>query len=398
MKTKSTRKLQPAALAAILLGVSPALVAEPNAPRGSARDDHTAPSRQTDTLSRDQSHMAGRSGIRAAADNPHGRKAGELLGTDVYGNDDQKLGDLRDLLVDPRSGKITHAVVASGGILGFGANLRPVPIEACRQGEDRLAIGLDETRWEQAPVFTRDQLRSLNEGTRMQEISSFYGDETARPPQAEDRRTPAQLVLASDIRGKDVRQDDRKIGEIDDLIVRFESRTVSALFDAEDSFVDADHDFVVPLAQFQNFGRDDGLTTRLSGADFAAASPTASVRASTGSDHSYAGAGGLYIWPETAPTATGMSGPAVYDVRRDDRAQADARASRAPVEEIRRAVQTEAPQVRREVRVEVEENKVVLRGTVPDENTKERIENRAEDAARGWDVESELRVAGTATR
>ena len=61
-------------------------------------------------------------------------------------------------------------------------------------------------------------------------------------------------------------------------------------------------------------------------------------------------------------------------------------------------VQAEAPQAHRDVRVMLEDNKVVLRGTVPSEDVKERIENRAETAARGWDVESELRVSNPANR
>ncbi len=414
MKTKSTRTLKPAALAAVLVGAGPALVAD--TARGSARDDHTSPARQSDTLGRDQSGWSGattagnatsgQGEIRAAADNnQHGRKAGDVLGTDVYGSDGQKLGDLRDLVVDTRTGKITHAVVASGGILGFGANLRPVPADAVTHGEDRLTLNIGETRWEQAPVFTRDQLLTLNQENRMQEIASFYGDQGAgtagQSLQAENRDAPVQLALASDIRGKDVRQGDQKIGAIDDLIVHMESRSVSALFDAESRFVEADHDFVVPLARFQNFGHDEGLTTQLSANDFAGVSASASDnRAATG----MAGTAGLgagtgagsniYVHPESEPLV-GM--PGQHNTGRDDRANADARANQAPVEEIRRAVQAEAPQAR-DVRVMLEDNKVVLRGTVPSEDIKERIENRAENAARGWDVESELRVGTTTNR
>ena len=42
--------------------------------------------------------------------------------------------------------------------------------------------------------------------------------------------------------------------------------------------------------------------------------------------------------------------------------------------------------------VVAQSNRLVLRGTVADENVKELAEDRAEEAARGWRVDNQLRV------
>jgi sporulation protein YlmC with PRC-barrel domain len=405
MKTKSTRPLTTTALAALLVGTGPALFADMTRDN---RDAATARGQSDNLYSSDRADRSDRLNTRSAAQGQHGQKVSDLLGRDVHGSDEQKLGTLNDLVVDTRSGKITHAVVASGGILGFGANLRAVPIDAVRHGEDRFHVNVSESRWEQAPVITREQLLNLNQENRIQELASFYGEQQPGQqsqsglPQASDRASPGQIALASDIRGKDVRQGDQKIGSIDDLIVRFESRSVSALFDAETDFAGSDQEFLVPLARFQNFGSDDGLTAQLSRDDFTRATPmSGDAMGGAGADQSTA----IYVWPGAAAGGVAVTdrtldrgyddGPRV-GARTDESprvgTRADQNANQAPLDEIRRAVQAEAQQAGSAVRVSLEDNKIVLRGTVPSDDIKERIENRAENAARGWDVENEIRV------
>ncbi len=453
MNKNSSRHLKPAALAVILAGVSPALVAQTQVYRdGTTRDDHNQPARQADTLERDRTANIG--GLRADSDrDPRGKKASDLFRTNVQGSDNERLGDLRDFVVDTRSGKITHAVVSSGGILGFGANLRAVPIDAIRynHAEDHFVINMNEERWEQAPVLTREQLQDLNRGTRIQEIAAFFGQQAGERQQdarerLQDRDAPQQLALASDIRGQDVNVGDDRVGRIDDLLISLESRQVVAIFDANRDFAGVNEDFLVPLARFQGFGHDDGLATQLTRQDFANATPamdsgwaTAQQQAGQqqmGQQQQGGQQGGIYLWHDNYERATeprvagtqrgghttepGLAGTGGRDHDRDrspaiagqqpyaspgglpgaglpgaGNMEAEPRVgAQPPVEEVRRAVQqAEGAQMQGNVRVEAKENRIVLRGTVPDRDTKERIESRAENAARGWDVESELRVS-----
>ena len=84
---------------------------------------------------------------------------------------------------------------------------------------------------------------------------------------------------------------------------------------------------------------------------------------------------------------------ALDDARRQDADRDRVARAQPPIDAVRRAVRAEAPDSQQDVRVTAEDDKLVLRGTVPSENIKDRIEDRAEEAAAGWDVDSELRVA-----
>ncbi len=54
-------------------------------------------------------------------------RVSELIGTSVKGARDERLGEIKDLLLNVPEGKIIYAVVASGGFLGFGTRLHAVP-------------------------------------------------------------------------------------------------------------------------------------------------------------------------------------------------------------------------------------------------------------------------------
>ena len=46
-----------------------------------------------------------------------------LLGEDVYNTNNEDLGDIREIMIDMRSGRIAYAVLSFGGILGMGEKL-----------------------------------------------------------------------------------------------------------------------------------------------------------------------------------------------------------------------------------------------------------------------------------
>src|SRR5919112_3964216 len=59
-------------------------------------------------------------------------RASQLMGIDVYGGDNQKIGDIDEVLVD-RQGKIHGVVVGVGGFLGI--------------GQKDVAIPFDQVQW-----------------------------------------------------------------------------------------------------------------------------------------------------------------------------------------------------------------------------------------------------------
>ncbi len=75
------------------------------------------------------------------------RKGDELIGLDIQSStDDQDLGEIEDLLIDPSSGQVAYGVVSFGGVLGIGQQVVAVPWNALDfQPADKLAR-LDATQ------------------------------------------------------------------------------------------------------------------------------------------------------------------------------------------------------------------------------------------------------------
>jgi hypothetical protein len=53
--------------------------------------------------------------------------AGKVQGTKVYNLDGESLGELYDVMIDKRSGRIAYALMSFGGFLGIGERYHPLP-------------------------------------------------------------------------------------------------------------------------------------------------------------------------------------------------------------------------------------------------------------------------------
>jgi sporulation protein YlmC with PRC-barrel domain len=91
-------------------------------------------------------------------------RVSKIIGTDVQNGRGDKIGSIKDLVVsDPASGRISHAVIAVGGVLGMGDKLFAVQYDALeaqpgkdylvlRQGVD-LAKAFDDKHWPDAAAW-----------------------------------------------------------------------------------------------------------------------------------------------------------------------------------------------------------------------------------------------------
>ena len=57
-------------------------------------------------------------------------KASTIIGTRVVDAKDKHLGDIKEIVIDPRSGRVAYAVVSFGGFLGMGSKLFAIPFSA----------------------------------------------------------------------------------------------------------------------------------------------------------------------------------------------------------------------------------------------------------------------------
>ena len=88
----------------------------------------------------------------------------DVEGTDVYGVDGKKIGEIDHLMIDKISGRVTYAVISFGGLLGLGHSHYPVPWAALKY-EPKLGgyiTGITEEKLKDAPAFSDDAWSDRN--------------------------------------------------------------------------------------------------------------------------------------------------------------------------------------------------------------------------------------------
>ena len=93
----------------------------------------------------------------------------------------EKLGDVKDVVIEPANGNVTHIVVGVGGVIGVGEKLFAVPYDRIdmAQGRDHLVLrggstlakGFDEGDWP-APGDPALQQRQRADASASQPIAN----------------------------------------------------------------------------------------------------------------------------------------------------------------------------------------------------------------------------------
>ena len=90
-------------------------------------------------------------------------RATKIIGAQVRTRGGEKVGDIRDLVLDDQ-GRVVLAIVSSGGLLGLGDRLHAVPWDLLAAGEhDDRILGIDKARLEAAPGFSSRTWPNLND-------------------------------------------------------------------------------------------------------------------------------------------------------------------------------------------------------------------------------------------
>jgi sporulation protein YlmC with PRC-barrel domain len=91
--------------------------------------------------------------------------ADDIVGSNVTGADDQRVGTVDDLILDAESGRIEAAVLSVGGFLGIGDKLVAVPMSQLEIGPEReFRISMTREELEQAPEFDPDAAETAEGG------------------------------------------------------------------------------------------------------------------------------------------------------------------------------------------------------------------------------------------
>ncbi|MDB5988990.1 MAG: antigen [Herbaspirillum sp.] len=103
--------------------------------------------------------------------------ADTLIGNDVCNQHDEDLGDIKEIMLDTRSGKVRYAVLSFGGFLGMGEKLFAVPWSALTldPANKRFILNVEKDRLKSAPGFDKDNWPNMADLVWAKEIHSYYG-------------------------------------------------------------------------------------------------------------------------------------------------------------------------------------------------------------------------------
>lgn len=114
---------------------------------------------------------------------PHLMGADTLVGNDVCNADGEDLGDIKEIMLDMRSGRVSYAVLSFGGFLGMGEKLFAVPWDALTLDTEnkRFTLNVNKDRLENAPGFDKDSWPDMADATWEKGIHDFYGTKSYSP-------------------------------------------------------------------------------------------------------------------------------------------------------------------------------------------------------------------------
>jgi sporulation protein YlmC with PRC-barrel domain len=116
-------------------------------------------------------------------------KVSKILGKEVRNAEGERVGKVKDIVVDMQQGRIAYAVLATGGLFSDG-KLIAVPLDALslKPGEEHFLIDAPKERLASAPGFSDDNWPKLNaaEGDKSIGLSAST-DESTRQKAAEEQ-------------------------------------------------------------------------------------------------------------------------------------------------------------------------------------------------------------------
>jgi sporulation protein YlmC with PRC-barrel domain len=103
--------------------------------------------------------------------------ADTLIGDNVVNGQEESLGEIKEIMLDMRSGQVAYAVLAFGGFLGMGEKLFAVPWQALQLDtvNKRFVLNVDKARLQNAPGFDPDAWPDMSDVGWSNQIHSFYG-------------------------------------------------------------------------------------------------------------------------------------------------------------------------------------------------------------------------------
>lgn len=104
--------------------------------------------------------------------------ADKVEGTAVYSTAGDKIGSIKNVMIDKLSGKVAYATMASGGMMGIGSDYYALPWNALTYNADLggYAVAVDPERLQAAPAASEsDLIGKLQDETFGTTVHEYYG-------------------------------------------------------------------------------------------------------------------------------------------------------------------------------------------------------------------------------
>jgi sporulation protein YlmC with PRC-barrel domain len=103
--------------------------------------------------------------------------ADTLIGDEVVNTRDEDLGDIKEIMLDTRTGQVANAVLSMGGFLGIGEKLFAVPWQALHLDTQnkRFVLDVDKQRLQNAPGFDPKSWPDMSDIRWSDQIHQFWG-------------------------------------------------------------------------------------------------------------------------------------------------------------------------------------------------------------------------------
>ena len=107
-------------------------------------------------------------------------KASSVIGTKVVNPKGDSLGDIKEIVIAPRTGRVAYAVVSFGGFLGLGEKLFAIPFSAFEYNvtQNQYVLDVSKERLQAAPGFDSDHWPSMADEQWNRDVYNYY----ERPP------------------------------------------------------------------------------------------------------------------------------------------------------------------------------------------------------------------------
>ncbi len=103
--------------------------------------------------------------------------ASTLDDDDIYNLKGEKLGSIKEIMLDINTGRVCYVVLSFGGFLSMGEKLFAVPWSALTVDTEnkRFLMDTDEERLKEAPGFDTDNWPNMADSTWEKKVHTYYG-------------------------------------------------------------------------------------------------------------------------------------------------------------------------------------------------------------------------------